>query len=142
MPSNPWLVLAGALSATASLVHLAIIVGGAPWYRFFGAGERMAQLAEARSLRPTLITLGIATVLAAWAAYAFAGAGLIARLPLMRPALVAISAVYLLRGVAPVPVLMATRGRVTSFWIWSSLIVLAFGIVYAVGTWRAWPELG
>ena len=142
MPANPWLVLAGALSGAACLAHLAVIVGGAPWYRFFGAGERMARMAEARSLRPTVITLGIAAVLAVWAAYALAGAGLIVPLPLMRPVLAAISAVYLVRGLAPVPVLLVTQGRASPFWIWSSLIVLAFGIVYAVGTWRAWPELG
>ena len=141
MVNNPWLVVAGALSAAASLAHLAIIVGGAPWYRFFGAGERMARMAEARSPRPTVITLGIAAVLAAWAAYGFAGAGLIAPLPLMRPALVAISAVYLVRGLAPVPVLLATQGRVSPFWAWSSLIVLAFGTAYAVGTWWAWAGL-
>jgi hypothetical protein len=27
------------------------------------------------------------------------------------------------------------------FNIWSSLIVLGYGLAYAVGTWRAWPRL-
>ena len=141
MHNNPWLVLSGALSVAASLAHLAVIVGGAPWYRFFGAGERMARLAEAGSPRPTVVTLGIVAVLAVWAAYGFAGAGLIPPLPLMRPALVAISAVYLVRGLAPVPVFLARTGTVRPFWVWSSLIVLAFGIAYAVGTWKAWATL-
>jgi hypothetical protein len=34
------------LSAAAALLHIAVIVGGAEWYRFFGAGEGMARLAE------------------------------------------------------------------------------------------------
>ena len=142
MPNNPWLILAGLLSAAACVVHLAIIIGGGPWYRFFGAGERMARLAEAGSPRPAVITLGIAAVLAIWAAYGFAGAGLIPPLPLMRPALVAISAVYLARGLTPVPVFLVTQGRVSPFWVWSSLIVLVYGIAYAIGTWSAWATIG
>lgn len=39
---NLSLVFAAALSAIAASLHLAIIVGGPAWYRFFGAGERFA----------------------------------------------------------------------------------------------------
>ena len=138
---NPWLVAGGALSGAAAMLHLAIIAGGPDWYRFFGAGEGMARMAERGMLKPTLIAVAIAAILAIWAAYAFAGAGLIRRLPLMRTALVAISAVYLLRGLVLAPMLAFRPERVDAFVVWSSLIVLAYGIVYAAGTWRAWPAL-
>ncbi|WP_298159763.1 hypothetical protein [Brevundimonas sp.] len=138
---NPFLIAGGVLSGAASLLHLAVIAGGPAWYRFFGAGEGMARMAERGSLTPTLVTLGIATVLAVWAAYAFAGAGLIPRLPLMRTALVLISAVYLLRGLVLIPALILNPGGVTPFVLWSSLIVLVYGVCYAVGTWVAWPAL-
>ncbi|HEX8062783.1 MAG TPA: hypothetical protein VF535_06170 [Allosphingosinicella sp.] len=138
---EPWLIAAAALSAGSALLHLAAIAGGPDWYRFLGAGERMAKLVEAGSPRPTLITLAIAALLAAWAAYALAGAGLIPRLPLLRPALVAISGVYLLRGLVLLPALAMNGGKASPFLWWSSLVVLAFGIVYAVGTLRAWPAL-
>lgn len=138
---EPWLIAGAALSAGASLLHLAAIAGGPSWYRFLGAGERMARLAEMGSPRPTLITLAIAAVLASWAAYALSGAGLIPRLPLMRPALVAITAVYLLRGLVLLPALALNGGKASPFLWWSSLIVLAYGIVHAVGTIRAWPAL-
>ncbi len=59
-PRNPWLIAAGVLSAAAALLHLAIVAGGPDWYRFFGAGEGMARMAERGLLRPTLITLAIA----------------------------------------------------------------------------------
>lgn len=136
---NYWLIAGGCLSLAAAVLHLAVIVGGPDWYRFFGAGEGMARAAEQGELMPHLITLGIAAVLAIWAAYAFAGAGLIRRLPLMRTALVAISAVYLLRGLVIVPMLLLAEPTV--FGVWSSLLVLAYGIAYAVGTWRAWRHL-
>lgn len=137
---NPWLIVAGCLSLAASALHIGCIIGGPDWYRFFGAGERMAQMAERGEAYPTLVTLGIAAILAIWAAYAFAGAGLIRRLPLMRTALVAITAIYLIRGVVVLAVLAFPTLR-TPFNIWSSLIVLAYGLVYAIGTTRAWPRM-
>ncbi len=138
---NPALVIGGVPSAAASLLHIGCIIGGPDWYRYFGAGEEMARMAERGDPVAALITLGIATVLAIWSAYAFAGAGLMPRLPLMRTALVLISAVYLLRGLVLIPALLINRGDVTPFILWSSLIVLAYGIAYAVGTWKAWPVL-
>lgn len=141
MTQNPFLIAGGALSAAASLLHIAVIAGGPSWYRFFGAGEGMARLAERGSLTPTLVTLGIAGVLAIWSAYAFSGTGLIPRLPLMRTALVLISTIYLLRGLVLIPAFIVNPGGVLPFVLWSSLIVLVYGVTYAVGTWIAWPGL-
>lgn len=142
MPSlNPWLLTGGGLSALASLLHLGCIIGGPAWYRFFGAGEPMARAAERGSPVPALVTLGIAVILAIWAAYAFSGAGLIRRLPLLRTGLVVISAIYLLRGLALIPALIINGASVQPFVLWSSLIVLVYGLAYAIGTWTAWPRL-
>ena len=104
MMRNPWLIAGGWLSLAASLLHIGCIIGGPAWYRFFGAGEAMARAAERGEIYPALVTFGISIILAIWAAYAFAGAGLIGRLPLMRTALVAISAIYLVRGLALIPI--------------------------------------
>jgi hypothetical protein len=137
-----WLILAGWLSLAGAFIHIAAIVGGPDWYRFFGAGEAIARAAERGSWVPALMTTGIAAVLALWAAYAFAGAGLLRRLPLMRVALVAISGIYLLRGAMIfMPATFNRPDLSPAFMFWSSLIVLIYGIVYAVGTWRAWPHL-
>jgi hypothetical protein len=140
-PLNYWLIFGGILTAIAALMHIAIIIGGPDWYRFFGAGEGMARAAEQGRLMPTLVTLGIAAMLTIWAAYAFSGAGLIVRLPLLRTALVIISSIYLLRALAVVPLLLTPTEQSTTFWLWSSAIVLIYGLTYAIGTWRAWPKL-
>ena len=141
-PGAPWLIVGGWLSVAAALLHLACIFGGPDWYRFFGAGEGMARAAARGDLRPTLITLGIAAVLLIWAAYAFSGAGSLPRLPLLRTGLVVITAIYLLRALLFVPLHVWRPQHSDAFAIWSSLIVLAYGVVYAVGTLKAWPFLG
>jgi hypothetical protein len=135
------LIAGGGLSLAAAALHVAVIFGGPEWYRVFGAGEAMARAAERGAWQPTVITLGIASVLAVWAAYAFSGAGLIARLPLLRTGLVVISAIYLLRALVLPHALIFMPEVVTPFLTWSSLIVLVYGVTYAIGTWLAWPTL-
>jgi hypothetical protein len=138
---NVPLAVGALLSATAALLHLGIIAGGPAWYRFFGAGERFARAAAQRRWYPTLVTLGIAAVLAAWSAYALAGAGLIGTLPLMKAALAGITIVYLVRGVAYAPLVLAKGGRITPFVAWSSLICFAYGLVHLLGLVQRWPAL-
>lgn len=140
-PGSGFLIAGGILSGAAAAAHVAVIFGGPAWYRFFGAGERMAQMAAQGSPRAAAITLFIAAVLAVWAAYAFSGAGLLPPLPLLRTALVLISAVYLLRGALLFAMLAFKPQMLNAFWVWSSLIVLAYGLAYAIGTARAWSSL-
>lgn len=143
MNAQPMLMLCGMLSAAAALAHVGCIVFGAPWYRFFGAGERMALMAEAGNPMAAIITSAITAVLAVWAAYAFSAAGLLPRMPWTRLALCAITGIYLLRGIAGiVVVLLAVKTEQgTSFWWWSSGICLAFGGVHALGLSRVWDRL-
>ena len=81
------LKLAGVSSAGVALLHVLILFVGGPAYRYFGAGERMARLAERGYPTPALITAGLTALFIVWAAYAFSGAGLLRPLPLLRPAL-------------------------------------------------------
>ena len=139
---NAWLIAGGCLSAVAALLHLAVILGGPDWYRFFGAGEALARAAERGSWLPPLITLAIASLLAICSAYAFAGAGLIPRLPLIRTALILISAVFLIRGLFVLyPPAFNRPDLSPGFMLWSSLAVLCIGLLYAIGTWTAWDRL-
>ena len=135
------LLIGGALSAVAAILHLAIIVGGAAWYRFFGAGEVMARAAEQGRRYPAVVTAAIAALLGTWSAYALSGGRFIPALPLVRPVLLAITAIYLLRGFVIVPVLVLPRTRTTAFGIWSSGICLVFGAVHALGVYQAWLRL-
>ena len=141
MPGRRWLIFGGILSALAAVLHVAVIVGGPSWYRFFGAGEAMVRAAERGSSTPALVTLAIAAVLMVWAVYAFSGAGVIRRLPLLRTALILIGAIYLLRAFALLPILLLRPDLADSFTVVSSLVVLVYGLAYAIGTWISWTAL-
>lgn len=130
---NGWLVAGGVASGAASVAHLLCIPGGAVWYRAMGAGERMSRAVERGEKRPHLITLAIAAVLAGWAVYALSGAGAIGPLPLLKPALGAITAAYLLRALALPAMLRLMPDRTRRFLVVSFLVVLAIGVLHLIG---------
>lgn len=139
--ANRPLVIAGYCSAAASALHIVTLCWGPDGYRFFGAGEEMASLAEQGSWVPPMITLVISVILALWAAYAFAGAGLLRKLPFMRFCLVAITSVYLIRGagglvLALFPDSYQVQHLGMPFVLWSSSICLAIGVAHWVGVAR------
>lgn len=145
MQRNNQLVIAGSLSFLASLLHVACIFGGADWYLFFGAGERMAQLASVGDPYPTIVTLVIASILAGWGLYAWSGAGIIFKLPLLKTILVLITAVYLIRGVAGLFAPFVTSDPVVhqnsiTFWLVSSVICCIYGTYYLLGTKKLWRQ--
>jgi hypothetical protein len=138
-PGRGWLVGAGALSAAVAALHVGIILIGPPGYVYFGAGD-LAPLAAAGSPLPALLTAGLAVLFAAWSWYAFAGAGVARRPPLLRLGLWVIGVLYAGRGLALGPELLAlwrgtavTPARYAVF----SLVALATGLAYLVGAWRA-----
>lgn len=137
-----FLVMAGILSFVASIAHIAIVIGGPAWYRFFGAGEGMALMAEQGMIKPIVITLLISIVLAVWGAYAWSAAGLLPTLPMLKLVLILISVIYLLRGVMGLIALFVDHPLVSQnsagFWVWSSLICLCFAAVHIKGVFDKW----
>ncbi len=141
MKTNKLLIIGGILSMVAALLHVAIILGGPGWYRFFGAGEGMAKLAENGSTYPTFVTTSIAIILTLWALYAFSGAGLINKLPFLKPVLIAIGMIYLLRGIFGIPLVIYVDHpylneleEKMTFMVWSSIISISYGVVYLLGS--------
>lgn len=135
------LMLAGAGSVAAGVAHIACIFGGPDWYRFVGAGEAMARSVERGHWQPHAMTAGIAAILFGWAWFAFAAIGRAPRPPLLRTGLIAI--IFVLMGRAGVAVLPGvwTAEHSPTFIVVSSLIVLALGLAFLMGTIKAWPTL-
>ncbi len=140
------LIIAGSLSLLAAVLHIGVVIGGPGWYRFFGAGETMAQMAGNGSLKPMIITLGIATVLVVWGAYAWSGAGVLPSMPFIKMVLSVITAIYLVRGVGGLVAPFVTnhpqiRQNSIAFWVWSSVICLIIGVFHLMGIIAIWSTL-
>ncbi len=140
------LIIAGLFSFLAAVLHIGVVIGGPNWYRFFGAGESMALMAEQGSLKPTVITLGIALALTIWGGYAWSGAGYLPRMPFIKLALPTITAIYLLRGLGGLVAPLVTnhpqvKQNSTAFWIWSSAVCLVIGLIHLIGVATRWTTL-
>lgn len=92
------LILGAACSGLVAAVHLGTLMAGAAWYRFFGATSLAARVERGDFILPTLLTLVLALAFTAGALYALSGAGLLRRLAHVRPVLLGLGAVYVLRG--------------------------------------------
>ena len=138
---NPYLMTGALLSGLAAIAHLVCIAWGANGYRFFGAGEQMAVMAEQGQSYPAVVTLVISCVLVIWSLYALAGAGVIRRLPLMRVCLSAIAMVYLARALGVFWLMPLLPENSSTFWLISSSICGVIGFCYALGTYQMWGSL-
>ncbi|PHR55280.1 MAG: hypothetical protein COA47_14140 [Robiginitomaculum sp.] len=140
---NLFLISAALSSFAAAALHFAIIFGGPSWLRFFGAGEQYARAAEAGEVWPYLVTMAIGAILAIWGLYALKASGMAQDLPLpfLRLGLLAITGVYLLRGLVLIPALLPNVQPHGPFMIWSSVICLGIGLAHAIGLVTQWSFL-
>ena len=140
-PRGGWLLAGAAASFALVVLHLGVIVVGAPAYAFFLAGDRMVDMAQAHSLVPTLVTGAVAFVFAVFGSYALAGAGLL-ELPATRVLVAAIGCVYTLRGLLIVPEALMVHflDRPTRA-LFFAAVSLAIGVVHLVGIARRWTAL-
>lgn len=136
-PGRILLLVAAGCSAAVAALHVAILVMGPPWYRWFGAPSLGAQIEAGSAMGPYLLTLAVAAVFVIWAGYGLSGAGVIGRLPLMRAALFTIAGIYLLRGLQVIPEVVAVvQGKLpVRFSAFSAFSAFA-GTVYLLGVLR------
>ena len=131
--SSTLILPAAALSNVAiALLHVYVIAKGPEAYRFFGAGETLARMAETGSPVPTLLTAAITLAFLAFGVYYMAAAGWLPRPPLFRITIIAIAAIYLLRGAMIFPAWLFGM-RPSTFDTVSSLLSLALGVLHAAG---------
>jgi len=141
-----FLIIAGSFSLLAAALHVGVVIGGPSWYRFFGAGETIAVMAEKGSFKPTVITLAIAIILFIWGAYAWSGAGFLPSMPFIKLVLSTITAIYLIRGVVGLVAPFASnhpqiQQNSITFWMLSSAVCFVIGLFHLLGIIEIWPTL-
>ena len=93
------LILAGFISGLAAAWHLMMIVGGPTWYEFARAPHYIVTSARNDTLTAPLSAILISVLMFTCSAYAFSGAGLIKKVPLVSLALPVISLICLTRAI-------------------------------------------
>ncbi|MCV6590939.1 MAG: hypothetical protein OIF57_18250 [Marinobacterium sp.] len=129
------LQLAAGLNFIGAALHLVVIWWGPEGYRFFGAGEKMAQMAERKSPWPATLTLLITAILTVWGLYCLALNNNFPALPWMNIVVPAITGIYLLRAAYPLLLSPWVAFFRTPFMVWSSLICGVFGAVHLAAIW-------
>jgi hypothetical protein len=149
-PRNNYLIWSGIAAAACGLLHIAAIFGGPAWYRFIGATEPIIRMVERGHSYPVVVVLVAAAILFACAGYAFSGAGLIGRLPLLRTGLVLITAGMLIHGLGFLPMVVLRPDAMLAVYdgdgintilIVTTILCLVAGAGYALGTRAAWAQL-
>ncbi len=129
------LLLGAVCSWIVAAVHGATLVGGAPWYRFFGAPWLAARIERGEAVMPSLLTIGLGLMFLAWGLYALSGAGVLRKLPRARTVLLIIGGLYTLRGLLLVVDLIAVaRGTsVPARALFFSAFAAAAGLLHLAG---------
>jgi hypothetical protein len=135
---NPFLVTGAVLTGVAALLHFACIFIGAPAFRFLGAGEALASMAERGHWYPNLAAFVIGTALSLCSVYALSAARLLPRLPLARMLLCLATGVFLLRAIAFPWLKPAFPDNSDTFWLVTSGICLTIGLLHLVGLRQVW----
>jgi hypothetical protein len=132
---RPILIAGGVISALISILHVILAVKP-DLYRYVSPDQEsaLAQIAGQGSSLIIIATVVLALIFAIWAIYAFSGAGLIVRLPLLRLALIAIGVIYILRALfLPSEINMVlNQGYPFRFVVFSTVSLVA-GLLYLVG---------
>ena len=136
------LLLGAAVLSFAIALFQAVLSFSPSLSSFFGAAELAANPLL------LLVTSLVATmVFALFGLYALAGASTIRRLPLLRTGLVTIGVIYALRGLFLLPELLVMAGvlpapePVPPQALLASLVALATGVLYLLGTLASWKRL-
>lgn len=137
-----WFAGAGAVLVLLALAHVGAVFRGHEWYAFLGAPDQLVAMARAGKRYPYTLALLIALVCLLWAAYAFSGAGLVRRLPLLRTGLWLIAAGMMARAFGFIAVLAVSPDAlnficgcngIDTMVIVTSAICLAIGASIAIG---------
>jgi hypothetical protein len=135
---NYFLIAGGVSSALIALLHVILIFApGLYQYVVPGQEDALSEMAVQGSGLIVAATAILALIFAVWAVYAFSGAGMIRRLPLLGAALIAIGVIYVLRGLfLPTEINMVVNQGYPFRFVVFSTISLVTGLLYLVGVWQ------
>ena len=131
--NEKFLVAGGLIAGIAALWHLLMIIGGPSWYAFARAPRYIVESARERTFVAPVSAVAIAILMFTCAAYAFSGAGLLGKIPLLKFALPTIAFICLTRGLYFSPLFFSLK--VLNLWhLVASSVWFFVGICFLLGT--------
>ena len=127
------LISAGAIASTSAIWHLLCILGGPSWFAFARAPQQIIDSSIQGSLLAPIGTITVASLMFACTIFAFSAVGLIRKVPLLKPALITIAMICLLRGLIAVPTFLTSSGLDT-WQIVASTVWFYVGNCFAAGS--------
>lgn len=131
------------LNFIIAALHIIIIFQGAEGYRYYGAGEDMAQLDEAGSPIPALVTSLVTVFFMIFGIYGLSAAVKLKRLPFLKGVVIIIAAIFVIRGLGFVADLYMIQNdpAYPTRMVYFSLVALMVGACYTIGITRNWRTL-
>lgn len=142
--SQRFLGTAAVVNFLLGLLHVAAVFGGETAARFFTAPPAILAMIRDRSPMIYPVAVVMLALFGVFGFYAWSGGGFMRRLPLLRTGLLAVTAIYLLRGLAIAPQIVAAQrhpGVLPPQAFVFSAIALLLGLVYLAGTIGRWRQL-
>lgn len=125
------LISEGIIAFASAIWHLLCILGGPSWFAFARAPQAIIDSAQQGTWLAPIGTIFVASLMAACTVFAFSAAGIIGKVPLLKPALITIAVLCILRGLIAIPLLMTTID------IWetvASSVWFYVGICFSLGS--------
>lgn len=127
------LTAAALMAVVTALAHMSCIFLGASCYKAQLAPPLIVRSAVEGTLVAPIGTILVSSLFLACALFAISGAGMIRRLPLTRIALMTISIVCLVRGLATIPLFLYAPALTSTFDIVAGGIWFVVGCLYLYG---------
>ena len=126
------LVSAGIIALAAAVWHVLCIWGGPGWFAFARAPQLIIDSAKQGTILAPVATLIVAGLMVACALFAFSAAGLVPEVPLIKPALITIAALCIIRALIASPDFVTSAGL--DVWqIVASAVWLYVGVCFVFG---------
>jgi len=130
---SQFLLSGGIIAGLAAVWHLLCIIGGPAWFIFARAPSVIIVSAQQGTLLAPIGTIIVAVLMFTCTIYAFSGAGVIRKIPLLKSALVTITILCLLRAVVVIPSLLYSSFADT-WQVIASSVWLFVGICFLLGS--------
>ena len=127
------LISAGVIASASAIWHLLCILGGPSWFVFARAPQQIIESAQQGTMLAPISTVIVASLMFACTLFAFSAVGLIRKVPLLKPALITIATLCILRALIATPTFVTPTGL--DIWqIVASTVWFYVGICFVTGS--------